>query len=44
MKTKLKAALSAERRRSEAYKGKALQAHARGKEILALHAKDALSD
>lgn len=45
MKSKLKAALSAERKRSEAYKGKALQAHTRGKEILALHAREnTLSD
>lgn len=36
MKTKLQSALVAERKRADAYKGKALEAHARGKELLAL--------
>lgn len=34
MKGKLKLALAQERKRAEAYKGKALQAHQRGKELL----------
>lgn len=34
MKAKLKMALTQERKRAEAYKGKALQAHQRGKELL----------
>ena len=34
MKGKLKMALAQERKRADAYKGKALQAHQRGKELL----------
>lgn len=38
MKTRLKSALVMEQKRAEAYKNKALEAHARGKELMALHA------